>query len=51
MYVRGVGNCSRCHDEFEPINGEWRFCYRDYSLHDMPSDMSRHIVQRRLAFP
>lgn len=34
--------CGRYHDEFERINGEWRFCYRDYSLHDMPGDMSGH---------
>jgi 3-phenylpropionate/cinnamic acid dioxygenase small subunit len=34
--------CGRYHDEFERIDGQWRFCFRDYSLHDLPGDMSRH---------
>lgn len=34
--------CGRYHDRFERVNGVWRFCYRDYSLHDMAGDMSRH---------
>lgn len=33
----------RYHDEFERIDGVWRFTYRDYSLLDMMGDMSRHI--------
>ena len=34
--------CGRYHDRFERVNGVWRFCYRDYSLHDMAGDMSQH---------
>lgn len=34
--------CGRYHDRFERVEGSWRFCYRDYSLHDMPGDMTRH---------
>ena len=34
--------CGRYHDAFERVDGAWRFCWRDYSLHDMPGDMSRH---------
>lgn len=34
--------CGRYHDAFERIDGQWRFSYRDYSLHDLPGDMSRH---------
>ena len=34
--------CGRYHDAFEKIDGEWRFSYRDYSLHDLPGNMSRH---------
>lgn len=34
--------CGRYHDEFERVDGKWRFSYRDYSLHDLPGDMSRH---------
>jgi 3-phenylpropionate/cinnamic acid dioxygenase small subunit len=33
----------RYHDEFERIEGSWRFCYRDYSLLDMVGDMSAHL--------
>lgn len=32
----------RYHDRFERVEGQWRFCWRDYSLHDLPGDMSRH---------
>jgi len=34
--------CGRYHDRFERVNGAWRFCYRDYSLTDLPGDLSRH---------
>ena len=34
--------CGRYHDRFERVDGEWRFSWRDYSLHDLPGDMSRH---------
>jgi hypothetical protein len=34
--------CGRYHDRFERVDGEWRFSHRDYSLHDLPGDMSRH---------
>lgn len=34
--------CGRYHDEFERVDGVWRFSRRDYSLHDLPGDLSRH---------
>lgn len=34
--------CGRYHDEFERVDGRWRFSRRDYSLHDLPGDLSRH---------
>lgn len=34
--------CGRYHDRFERVNGSWRFCYRDYSLHDMAGNMTQH---------
>lgn len=34
--------CGRYHDAFERIDGQWRFSFRDYSLHDLPGDMARH---------
>lgn len=34
--------CGRYHDEFERIDGQWRFSFRDYGLHDLPGEMSRH---------
>lgn len=34
--------CGRYHDRFERVDGRWRFCHRDYSLHDLVGDMSRH---------
>ena len=34
--------CGRYHDEFERVDGQWRFSRRDYSLHDLVGDMSRH---------
>lgn len=39
--------CGRYHDAFERVDGRWRFCHRDYSLHDMPGDMSRHSRGRK----
>ena len=32
----------RYHDRFERVDGAWRFSFRDYSLHDLVGDMSRH---------
>jgi 3-phenylpropionate/cinnamic acid dioxygenase small subunit len=34
--------CGRYHDRFARVDGVWRFSYRDYSLHDLPGDLSRH---------
>jgi 3-phenylpropionate/cinnamic acid dioxygenase small subunit len=34
--------CGRYHDRFERADGVWRFSHRDYSLHDLPGDLSRH---------
>jgi 3-phenylpropionate/cinnamic acid dioxygenase small subunit len=34
--------CGRYHDRFERVGATWRFSHRDYSLHDLPGDMSRH---------
>ena len=34
--------CGRYHDRFERIDGQWRFCHRNYSLMDLIGDMSRH---------
>jgi len=34
--------CGRYHDEFERVGGIWRFTYRDYSLADLPGDLSLH---------
>lgn len=33
----------RYHDEFERVDGRWRFSFRDYSLLDIPGDLSRHV--------
>lgn len=40
--------CGRYHDTFECHAGEWRFSYRDYSLHDLLGDMSRHSGNRQV---
>lgn len=32
----------RYHDEFEKVDGTWRWSYRDYSLLDLVGDMSAH---------
>lgn len=34
--------CGRYHDGFVRAEGGWRFAFRDYSLHDLAGDMSRH---------
>lgn len=34
--------CGRYHDEFQRVDGLWRFSWRDYSLHDLVGDLSRH---------
>jgi 3-phenylpropionate/cinnamic acid dioxygenase small subunit len=34
--------CGRYHDVFERVDGRWRFRHRDYSLHDLPGNLSRH---------
>lgn len=39
--------CGRYHDRFERVDGTWRFCWRDYSLHDLIGDMSRHSTSWR----
>lgn len=33
----------RYHDRFEHVDGAWRYVWRDYSLHDMPGDLSGHL--------
>ena len=33
----------RYHDEFERVDGKWRFSYRDYSLLDYVGDISHHL--------
>lgn len=33
----------RYHDEFEHVDGAWRWRYRDYSLLDLIGDLSRHV--------
>ncbi|MFK0088705.1 nuclear transport factor 2 family protein [Pseudomonas sp. NPDC090755] len=33
----------RYHDEFERIDQQWRFCFRDYSLLDLTGDLSLHL--------
>jgi 3-phenylpropionate/cinnamic acid dioxygenase small subunit len=35
----------RYHDEFERVDGAWRWSSRDYSLVDLVGDMSRHAAQ------
>jgi hypothetical protein len=34
--------CGRYHDAFEGIDGQWRFSFRSYGLHDLPGDMLQH---------
>ncbi|WP_129561326.1 nuclear transport factor 2 family protein [Paraburkholderia dokdonensis] len=33
----------RYRDEFERVEGVWRFSFRDYSLMDMTGDLSHHL--------
>jgi 3-phenylpropionate/cinnamic acid dioxygenase small subunit len=33
----------RYHDEFERVDGKWRFSYRDYTLFDLKGDLSDHL--------
>ncbi|CAN5206262.1 nuclear transport factor 2 family protein [soil metagenome] len=33
----------RYHDQFERVEGAWRFVWRDYSLHDLPGELSGHL--------
>jgi 3-phenylpropionate/cinnamic acid dioxygenase small subunit len=37
--------CGRYHDEFERVDGVWRYSFRDYSLVDLIGDMSHHGAQ------
>ena len=30
-------------DTFARVDGQWRFASRDYSLFDMPGDLSQHL--------
>ena len=34
--------CGRYHDEFQRVEGVWRYAFRDYSLVDLVGDMSHH---------
>lgn len=34
----------RYHDEFERVDGRWRFAYRDYSLFDLPGNLGSHLL-------
>ncbi len=33
----------RYHDQFERVDGKWRFVFRDYSMMDMIGDVSHHL--------
>ncbi len=33
----------RYHDRFERHEGTWRYVWRDYSLHDLPGQLSSHL--------
>lgn len=35
----------RYHDRFERVDGVWRFSYRDYSLFDLPGNLSQHLLE------
>jgi len=35
----------RYHDRFERVDGAWRYSYRDYSLFDLPGNLSQHLLQ------
>lgn len=34
----------RYHDNFERVDGKWRFSYRDYTLFDLAGDLSDHLL-------
>lgn len=34
----------RYNDDFERVDGAWRFSRRDYSLMDLPGDLSHHLM-------
>lgn len=34
----------RYHDEFERVDGAWRFVFRDYSMLDLVGDLSDHVI-------
>lgn len=36
--------CGRYHDEFERVDGVWRFRFRDYSLTDLIGNLSKHLT-------
>jgi hypothetical protein len=36
----------RYHDAFVRVDGRWRYSFRDYSLHDLVGDLSRHSRHR-----
>jgi len=33
-------------DKFERVDGQWRFCYRDYTGIDLVGDLSHHLRQQ-----
>ena len=35
----------RYHDEFERVDGQWRFAVRDYSMLDFQGDLAQHLLQ------
>ncbi|MGH7489887.1 MAG: nuclear transport factor 2 family protein, partial [bacterium] len=34
----------RYHDEFECVDGQWRFSFRDYSMLDLQGDLHDHLT-------
>ena len=34
----------RYHDQFQRVDGRWRYSFRDYSLMDMVGDVSHHLT-------
>jgi SnoaL-like domain len=34
----------RYHDQFQCVDGVWRYSFRDYSLMDMVGDVSHHLT-------
>ena len=33
----------RYHDQFQRVDGQWRYCFRDYPLIDLVGDLSHHL--------